>query len=189
MTIKSIAELLLQADTTLEDNTSGNITPSDLRAMIKDFLDTVSPAYGAIQMSTGTFALSAAATVLSPFSSVLQATADYYQSSAANGTVKRLINTAGLAGATDFLIVTGTVAGPNNNNVRLELYKNGVATGYVTSVTCTGAGDYQGFNIAGITYTGGNDATYDLRATGPAGSYTFQSVVIVAQAQPVRSFT
>lgn len=188
MTIKSIAELLAQADTTLADNTTQLISAADVRTMIKDFLDTIAPAYGAITLASLAKVLSTTPSPITPFSTSVAATAGYYANSIANGRVTRWIATAGIAGATDFFIVTGGVSGPNNNNVLLEVYKNGVATGYKTSVTCSGGGDSQGFNIAGLTYSAGADAEFEVRASGPAGNYTFVNTTIIVQAQPVRSF-
>ncbi len=148
MTIKSIAELLAQADATLPDNTTQEISPADVRQMFRDFLDTIAPAYGVIACSSTTETLSATPQVLAPFTSALAAVAGYYTTNLTNGSVTRLVQTAGLAGATDFVVASGSVAGANNANVLVELYKNGVATGYKASVTCSGAGDEQGFNIA-----------------------------------------
>jgi hypothetical protein len=184
MTIRSIVELLAQADATIEDNTTGAISAADVRNMIKDFLDTMSPAYGAIACTSTTETLSATPQPLAPFTSTLATTAGYYSANLVAGTITR---SSPVAGVTDFIIASGSVSGGNNNNVLVELYKNGVATGYKCSVTCTGAGDAQGFNIAGLTYTAGS-AEFSLRATGPAGSYVFTDVTLLVQAQPVRSF-
>jgi hypothetical protein len=184
MTIRSILELIAQADATIEDNTTQQISAADVRNMIKDFLDTMSPAYGAILASSVVETLGAVPAVLAPFTSAPAATPGYYTTNITNGTITR---SSPVAGVTDFVIISGSVSGGNNNNVLLELYKNGAPTGFKASVTCTGVGDEQGFNIAAIMYTAGN-AIYDIRATGPAGSYTFTDVSIIAQAQPVRSF-
>lgn len=190
MTIKSIIELLAQADATLPDNNTQLISAADVRNMIKDFIDTMSPAYGAIQLvGPSAIALTPTPVKLSPFTNILYATAPYFQSSAANGQVSRQINAVGLTGATDFLVVTGGVNGPNNDNVTLEIYKNGVATGYKTSVTCSGGADVLGFNIAGISYTDAvAEAVYEVRANAPAGNFNFSNVALIVQAQPVRSF-
>lgn len=189
MTIKSIVELLAEADANLPDNNTQLISAADVRQLIKNVCDTLSPAYGAITLESLAKALTTTPSAISPFLTNVAATAGYYANSLANGRVARWIATAGIAGATDFFIVTGGVQGPNNNNVLLEVYKNGVATGYKTSVTCSGAGDTQGFNIAGISYTASVDAEYEVRASAPAGNYTFIDVTIIVQAQPVRSFT
>lgn len=189
MTIKSVTQLQTQADTTIEDNTTGAISASDVRNMIKDFLDSFSPAYGAINLvGPSSKAVTTTPTLLSPFSSSLAQTTGHYVNSVANGKVTRSIAAAGLAGATDFIIAQGSVAGPNNNNVVIELYKNGAPTGFKTSVTCSGASDFQGFNLAAIVYTASVDAAYDLYISGPAANHDFKDVTLLVQAQPVRSY-
>lgn len=193
MTIKSVVQLLAQADATIEDNTTGAISAADVRSMIKDFLDSFSPAYGAIALAgPASKALTTTPSLLSPFSSSVAQTTGFYVNSVANGKITRSISAAGLAGATDFIVVSGTVSGANNANVVVELYKNGVPTGFKTSVTCSGTSDYQGFNLAAITYTANdasNDAAYDLYVSGPAGNFNFRDVTLLVQAQPVRSYT
>jgi hypothetical protein len=190
MTIKSIVELLAQADATIEDNTTGNITPSDVRALCKDIIDTMSPAYGVLQASASfAFLLpTSPPAVLKPLATVVQATAGYFNASAANGWIRRLVTTAGLAGASNLVLVSGEVDGPNNDNVNIELYKNGVATGWRSSVVCQGAGEFVGFNIAGLTYDT-VDTEFDLRVSGTGGTKNFRNIVILIQAQPVRSYT
>lgn len=188
MTIKSIAELLAQADATLADNTVGDISAADVRTMIKDFLDTIAPAYGAMTL-TGPSAelLSPTPAVIAPWTTNNVATPDYYLVSAANGQITRLIAAAGLAGGTDLITVSGGVNGANNSNVTVELFINGAASGIKSSVTCSGGTDIVGFNFAGLRYNA-VDTTYELRASGPAGTYNFSNVEMILQSQPVRSF-
>jgi hypothetical protein len=187
VTIRSIVQLLAQADSTIEDNVTGAIGAADVRNMIKDFLDTISPAYGVMTLDSLILALTATPVRITPFLTNLQATAGYYGVSLANGQITRLINGV-VAGATDFVVASGAVSGSNNANVLIELYKNGAATGLKTSVTCSGGSDAQGFNLAALQYTATVDAVYELRASGPAGNYTFTNVSLTIQAQPVRSF-
>src|SRR5512139_1714072 len=98
MTIKSMNELLAQADATIEDNTTGNITPSDVRNLIKDLIDTLSPAYGAIGITTPVvFPLTATPTALVPFDTNLANVASHYTNNLAAGQVTRLVASAGLA--------------------------------------------------------------------------------------------
>ena len=52
MTIKSMLQLLEQADASLPDNSTQEITPADVRVMIKDFIDSVTPAYGTMQLAS-----------------------------------------------------------------------------------------------------------------------------------------
>lgn len=189
MTIKSIVQLLAQADADIPDNTTGLVEPSDVRVLIKDFLDTISPAYGSILAASAVVALTTTPARIAPFSSTVAATAGYYSANLTNGEVTRAIATAGLAGATDFIIVQGDVAYANGVDVTIELFKNGVATGFKTTVTGRGAANKVSFNLAALSYTATVDAVFDVRASSSAAnSATFTDVVVLAQAQPVRSF-
>lgn len=184
MTIRSIVDLLADADTNLPDNTTQLISAADVRNLIKDFLDTMSPAYGAIETGSVPLVLTPTPQLLAPYAVDLAATSGYFVNNLSAGSVQRLLNAAG---TTNFIIASGGVSGPNNSNVTVTLFKNGAATPYAASVTCTGAGDIVGFNIAGIDYST-VAATYELRVSAPAGSHTFSGVNLLVQAQPVRSF-
>jgi hypothetical protein len=189
MTIRSIVDLLAEVNAKINDNNVGDITPAELRQLFVDLLDTVSPAYGAIECSGDSISTTATPQVVAPFTASINATAGYYTVNLTNGSVTRLIASASIAGATDFIIVDGAVEGGNNELVTLALYKNGAPTPYEVGVTCQGAGRPVGFNLAGITYTdGATDAVYDVRVTGDAGNKVFSDVSLIVQAQPVRSF-
>jgi hypothetical protein len=186
MTIKSINELLAQADATLPDNTLGEISAADVRTIIKDFLDTMSPGYGALRLATQTLTLAPTPpVVIAPMTQSVAATAGLFTNNLTNGSTTRTLN--GVTGSTVQLIATGDIAGGNGNEVTITLYKNGTPTLFKQTVTTSGAANRIGFNIIGFDYTM-VDATYDLRAAAPAGSFTFNDVAILAQSQPVRSF-
>lgn len=185
MTIRSILELLAQADATIEDNTTGQISPADVRTLIKDFLDTMSPAYGVIQCSSSVEALTATPAPIAPFTASLAATAGYFTANLTAGSVTRALN--GIAGASVRLTINGEVTGANNTAVTVTLYKNGAPTPFKTTVATRGANPVA-FNIAGLTYND-TDAVYDLRATtDTTGSYTFSNVLMLCEDVPVRSF-
>jgi len=191
MTIKSMLQLLAQADATLPDNSTGDISPADVRNMVRDFIDSVMPAYGTLQLATQTKALNATPSKIAPFSSSFGATSGYFNVNVTDATITRLVQTAGVAGASDNVVISGVVSGANNANVVVRLFKNGAPTGYVTSVTCSGAGDDQGFSLVGLNYTDASagDAVYDLRAScSNVGSFVFKEISIVIQAIPVRSY-
>lgn len=186
MTIKSINELLAQANSTIPDNTAGLVDPVDVRQMFLDLLDTVSPAYGVISLASQAVALNTSAPVrIAPFSTVAGVTAGLFDANLTNGTVTRTLN--GVAGSTVQIIASGQVVGSNNSDITIRLFKNGVATPFVATVNAFGANNPAGFNIAGLDYAD-VDATYDLRALAPNGTYTFSNIVFLLQAQPVRSF-
>jgi len=186
MTIRSINELLAQADATIEDNTSANITPADVRSLIKDFLDTVAPAYAAITCSGATLTLSATPQAIAPFTSQDALTTGLWTVNLTTGSTTRALS--GVAGSTTFVSVNGTVEGPLNDLVTVRLYKNGAPTPFLVSATCQGAGRPVGFDFSGLDYTNAN-ATFDVRASGDAGSKTFSNVFLLCQTQTVRSFT
>lgn len=185
MTIKSCLELLAQADATIQDNTTGDITAAEVRQLFKDIIDTFSPAYGVITCTSSVETLTATPAVLAPFTSIINATSGYYTANLTNGSVTRLRQ--GAAGCTDFIICDGQVEGPNNDLVTIQVFKNGAPTPYEVSVTTQGVGRPVGFNIAGITYSD-NDPVFDVRVSGDAGNKTFTDVTLLVQAQAVRSF-
>lgn len=185
MTIRSILELVAQANATLVDNTQGDISADDVRNLIVDFLETMSPAYGVIGMTSDVVNLTATPQVLAPWTAILSETVGYYVCNLTNGTVTR--SRQGAAGCTDFIIFDGEVEGPVNDIVRIHLYKNGAPTGYYTDVTCQGTARPIGFNVSAITYSD-NDPVYDIRVSGDTGNKTFTDFRLICQAQPVRSF-
>jgi hypothetical protein len=188
MSIKSIVQLLAQADSSFPDNTTQLITPAALRTFVKDFLDSISPAYGGILLTTLSKALTTTPSALSPWGSSYVNTTGYYRTSVANGEVIRDVATAGITGATDLVIFNIDVEGPNGNLVTAEIYKNGVSTGYRSSVTTNGAGKPESINLVGIGYTATVDVDWQVYVYGDAGNYTFTNGSLLAQAQPVRSY-
>jgi hypothetical protein len=189
MTIKSMNELLAQADATIQDNATGDITAAEVRTMIKDLIDTLSPAYGAISCASDVIVLTATPVAIAPFTSTAAATPGFYTTNLTAGTVTRLVQSASLAGATDIIVVDGECAGPNNNLVTIHLYKNGAPTGFEMSVTCLGAGRPVSYNFVGLVYSASpGDAVYDIRVSGDAASVTFLNTDVLFQANPVRSF-
>ena len=186
MTIKSIVQLLAQADTDIPDNTTGLVDPADVRVLIKDFLDTISPAYGSMSRTGGTIAVTGTPQVITPYTTNLAATDGFYVNSLANGTVTRQMQ--GVAGVTDFIICQGALDGPNNSQCRVTLYKDGVSTGFFMDVVTRGAGKPVGFNFACLQYST-TAPVFDLRISGDAAAITITDLNITAQAQPVRSFT
>jgi len=187
MTRRSIVELLAQADATIEDNVTGAITPSDVRAMIKDFLDTMSPSYGAIGKNVAqSIALSATPAVITTFQTNAAPVVSEFVSNLAAGTIARSL--LGVAGATTRFTISGTVTGPQNNDVTVTVYKNGAPTPFACSVSIPTNGDTVSFNISGLD-TVSADCTYDLRAVATSNAgYTFNNVIFICENVPRRTF-
>ena len=192
MTVRSMNEMVTQINTLLANNVTQLITPASVRSVLTDFVDSLRPGYGGLNLVTSSVNVPTTPPLtLAPFTSIMAATAGVYSASAANGQIQRLIGTAGLQGATDFLIVSGAVAGPNNDVVSIELFKNGVATGYKVYAACQGSAQPMGFGFSALTYTAGpGDALYELRVNGnSAGNKDFTNVTFLCQTQPVNSYT
>jgi hypothetical protein len=185
MTIKSIIELLAQADATLPDNTTQEISAADVRQMVKDIVDTMSPGYGVGRIVTASIPLTLTPTKITPFASS-DTTTGYFTANAAQGTLTRTLG--GVAGSTVQTIASGQIAGNNGNEVTVTLFINGTATPFRQTVTTSGSSNRIGFNIAGLSYVGPADAVFELRASAPSGTYTFEDVIFIVQAQPVRNF-
>ena len=190
MSIKSIEQLLAQADATIEDNTTQNITAADVRAMFKDFLDTMGPGYGVLVLTgPSSKAVTNVPSILTPWTAVEEVTVGYFNASAANGTVTRLLATASIPGGTQQIQFSGSVNGSNNSNLTAEIYGNGVATGIKTSVTTTGATDNVGLNAVGLDYRAGADVVYDVRLSAiPSGNFNVSNLRFLFQSQPVRAY-
>jgi hypothetical protein len=189
VTVKSIAELLAQADASFPDNTTGFITPGALRTFVKDFLDSIAPAYGAMQLTTAVdIVATTTPQVIAPYDSVIAATAGFYTPNLVAGTITRTLN--GVAGSTSLFTVSGFLSGPNNADAIIRLYKNGAPTPFFVGASSSGAANTTAFNLAGFDYTT-VDAVYDLRVSTPSGTPTFtiDELSIIIQMNPVRSFT
>jgi len=188
MTIKSMLELLAQADATLPDNTTQEISAGDVRQIIKDFVDSVTPGYGAIQVTTPVVLnLTTTPQVIAPFDAIVTATPGFFTANLSAGSVTRALG--GVAGSTLLFAVSGFLSGPNNADTIIRLFKNGAPTSFVVGASSSGAANTTAFNLAAFDYTD-VDATYDLRASVPAGTatITFDEIVLIAQTNPVRSF-
>jgi hypothetical protein len=189
MTIKSIELLLSQAATTLADNTTGAISASDVRDMVIDFIDSIAPAYGAIHCTSVSVSVTATPQVIAPFTSNIEVTSSYFTTNLSAGQVTRLVGSAGLPSALDFIVVNGSVAAGNNSSITVALFKNGSPTLYAVTVTGRGSANPVAFNLAGLALTdGAGAAVYELRVSGETTTADITNLALIAQAQPVRSY-
>ena len=186
----SIQALITQATTGFADNTTGAITPALLRNWATAFLDTMAPAYGAIQRITALVivAVVGTPTVVAPYTTQVAATSPDFSTNLTNGSVTNLLGT--VPGKSTRFTIDGMVEGPNNNVVTVALFINGGASPYNQSIVTNGAGSPVGFNFAGLTYQT-VDTVMDVRVTanaGSAGNYTFTNLSLLAENVPVNSF-
>ena len=186
----SIQALIAQATADFADNTAGAITPVKLRNWATAFLDTMAPAYGAIQRITALViaAVVGTPTVIAPFTTQLALTVSDFSINLTNGSVTNLIGT--VPGKSTRFTIDGMVEGGNNNVITIALFINGVASLYNQSIVTNGVGTPVGFNFAGLTYQTVN-TVMDVRVTanaGSAGNYTFTNLSLLAENVPVNSF-
>jgi hypothetical protein len=188
MARKTIEDLLSQANSTLADNVAEEISPADVRNMITDFLDTVTPAFGGMQQPSTTLNLTATAVPV-PMGSVMANGSPEWTANLTNGSLARVVPASAGAMSNQFWI-SGSVSGTNNADVTVMLYKNGAATAWQTVVTARGAGIQVTFNIGAIDAVVKADATYQLMTKASvAGNQVFANVVFAANNIPVRSLT
>lgn len=189
MSISSVLAMKARALIEFADNTTGDITPAILRQFLVDFLDTISPAYGIIRLTSQLLNFGAAPVVLAPFVTNHTQTLTYFSNNLAAGQVTRTLN--GTPGSRTLIVASGEVSGAAGREVTVRLYKNGVLTDFAATVTTTGATNVQSFTISGFDFfLGPSDMTYELRVSSPGGAanFTFTNVSFVVQAQTVRDF-
>lgn len=188
MTIRSLFQMLAQADASLPDNTTGAISPADVRDMFKDLIDTLTPGYGSITNFGGAgliAMLSATPQVLAPFTAIAEVSAGYFTANLATGSITRTLGT--VPGSRLFITAEGLVSGAGGNDVVVRLFANDLPTNFTTTASTSGATNKIAFDLAAILYI--NTTTkFDLRVSGPANSFTFTELLLTIQSQPVRDF-
>jgi len=122
MTRKSIAALIAQSDSVLADNTTGLITPVLLRTLMKDFLETIQPAYAGFQV-LGTVTVAANGT-FKPilWDTVPGAAQPPFSTNLGQGSVSN----ADICNTRHTIAFTTTCA--NGNNLTFAIFKNGTQT-------------------------------------------------------------
>lgn len=186
MTRKTMLALLTQADTTLPDNVSGDISPADVRDMVKDIIDSFSPGYGAASNAAVTLVALGATPVVVPYATLLAQTVEYVVTVLA-GTIQRLAG--GLPTTVNRLSFYADVAAATGAEVQFSLYRNGLAVpGADTTVSGQGAGNFvqASFSI-GLTSIDGADYTYEVRAakiTGAADNVGLSNARFIVELVP-----
>ena len=143
---KSITELELQADTTIEDNTTGAISPADVRAMFKDFLNAIRPAYGVLQLTGNPTQNLGLTPVKMQWNNASDSDINETNSSAANGSISRTER------GTSTINVTLDVECTSGRFVTATLYKNGAATPWRITGVGAGTGNPVGMAFTAVDY-------------------------------------
>jgi len=148
----------------LADNTTGLISPSDVRQILNDIVDSFTPAAGAIRRVTSIpFNLTTVPKKLTIFDEVL-ATSPELIASAANDTIQ--------AALTGFYNVnfTCSVAGSQNSDIQVDLRRNGLTTFWRALGTTTGASNRVELTLAGVVQATGVNDDFSLYVSVLSGS-------------------
>jgi hypothetical protein len=170
----TIAQLVAQANATLNDNTAQEISPADVRDMVKNFLSTVRVSIATMRRDTNlVLSLSPSPIVFKPWSVNPYNDPPETAADLVAGTITKQVAALGNATAMDRITFYIGVAGTSGAEVTFQLFKNGVAQDILARVSTTGAANVVTATLSGVlVHT--DDAVYDVRvnATNTA-NYTF----------------
>jgi len=181
---KSIVELEAQADATIEDNTTGAISPADVRAMFKDFLNAIRPAYGVIkQTGNPTQNLGLTPTKML-WNNASDSDINQTISSAANGSITRTER------GTSTINVTLDVECASGRFITATLYKNGVATPWRITTVGAGNGNPVGMAMTAVDYAD-PEAYYEIFLSAEANNTAtiVSNASMILSVDPVNSYT
>jgi hypothetical protein len=184
MARKSIDQLVGQSEAALPDNTSGAISPADVRTMIRDFLDTVTPTYGGLQIVSRPQALNT-----TPANLIFQsAIASFPPEWAADPVAGTLVRVPGVPVLNARFTVNGDVIGAQGEEVTVALYANDVFTGWASTVTAQGPTNRGTFSFSAIQDIK-EATTFALKvSSSKVVNFTFENVLFIGENIAVRSF-
>jgi hypothetical protein len=186
MTRKTIATLLAQADATLADNTTGDISAADVRDMIKDLINSIKPGYGAAGNDSLTIVgLGTTPRVIS-YNQLLAQTPEDFLVLLGAGQIQRLAN--GLPLSRTRLSFQASVLAPAGNEILLSVYRNGIDMPGGVTISATGLGNpqsavFQSLDVQPVPA----DPVYEVRAskiTGAASDVEFTDVRLLLEVVP-----
>jgi hypothetical protein len=154
-----------------------------LREFCLDFLDTIRPDYGAMNLTVP--AVKAVTTTDSGivYTAAIPTGSVDYVADPNTGVITR---SNGPASATIQFSID--CQAPNNTVTTFTLYVDGVATPWAVSNTSTGAGDLQSYAFSGVSYSANLNPTYEVRVKGSAAhNVTLSNGILVVQNVPVNT--
>jgi hypothetical protein len=186
MTRKTITALIAQADATIADNTTGDISAADVRDMIKDFLNSIKPGYGAAGNDSLTIVgLGTTPRVIS-YNQLLAQTPEDFLVLLGAGQIQRLAN--GLPATRTRLSFQAGVLAPAGNEILLSVYRDGADMPGGVTVSGTGLGNpatavFQSIDATPVP----GSPVYEIRAsklTGAASDVEFTDLRLLLEVVP-----
>ena len=177
--------LLAQADATIEDNVGGLISAADVRNMFKDFIETMTPGFGAVGNDLHALVGLGLPQQVVPYDTLLAVTADFSANLAA-GEVTR--NALGLPTVNTRITFYAGVAAPAGNEVVFSLFRDGVSVPGGCTVSGQGTGNISegSFEIINGTPVAGNPV-YKVMASkisGAAADVELSNVRLILEVVP-----
>jgi len=168
MARKTMFALQQQADATLADNTTHDISAADVRAMFKDFIDTMTPGFGALGADTATLVALGATPVMVVLPNLLAITADFTSFGPTSGQLRR--NALGLPSTNTRVTFYAGISCDTGNEIVFSLYRDGVNVPGGCTISGQGAsniveGSFEVIN--GVPVAG--DPVYEVRASKISG--------------------
>lgn len=186
MARKSMFALQAQADAVLADNTTHDISAADVRTLIKDFIDTMTPGFGALGVALTTLPALGITPVMVVLPDLMAITPDFTTFGAASGQIRR--NALGLPSTNTRVTFYSGVAAPVGNEVVFSLFRDGVNVPGGCTISGQGAtniaeGSFEVINAQPLA----GDPVYEVRASkisGPAGDIELSDVRLILEVVP-----
>lgn len=183
MARKTMVELTAEIATLFADNTSGAITPAKLREFCQDFVDTMTPAYGAISIAGPLAATVGITDQLMVWSTTYVAQNPEFLTDPATGKITR-----DQAIVTNRISVNIDVEMATNRELTATLYKNGVPTVWRAKCSGSGAGRPAILSLEAIDYS---DVAVEyqlyVQADAAGTAVTYSNGIFIVNAVPVRT--
>ena len=184
MARKSILELIAQSDVDFPDNSTGAVTPGILRQFLKDFLNAIAPAFGLLQIPSGSSVQILGITPIKMlFTTAYDSDPTQITSAVPASTVTRSER------GTSTINFTADFECQNGRFITFTLYKNGVALPWKVTGNGGGAGNPISVSLTSIDYAD-PAAQYEIRAAAEVDgtNVTLFNAALVVQIEPVRSY-
>jgi hypothetical protein len=185
MPYRTIIDLRAEVGAKFPDNTTGLITPVQVRDMFKDVIDTFAPGYGIASIDSLTLVALGITPQVVTYDTLLAET-DTYSVDPALGAITRLAR--GLPSTVNRISFYADVSAPTGDEVVFSLFRDGIDIPGGGTVSGQGLGNViqVAFSIS-TTAEDNLDHTYDIRAlkvTGGADNVELANVRFILEYVP-----
>lgn len=183
----TIADLVAQADATLPDNTTQEISAADVRNMVKNFLATMKPSFAAMRTNIShVIALNnVSPVIITPFDIIASQDPPEMTPTLVGGTIVHSVTGLGNTKVTDRITFFMGCSGTSGAELTFTVFVGGTPTDIVGRVSTTGAGNVVTAALSGLL-TRTIDTTYTIRVQASNNAnYTFTNGTFRVENVPV----